>query len=150
MSVRPHAVSSVSNDGTFTPGRNTTYDSYATGGVTLNPGNHTLTFSGTVTTGDVTAFVDAITLEDSGVVTYLHSDMLGSASVSTDGTTGALVASMRYLPFGETRFQSGTMATDKRFTGQRAEIGFGVSATNSISPTLYILRFVAFSVCQST
>jgi RHS repeat-associated protein len=50
-------------------------------------------------------------------VTYLHGDHLGSASLTT---------SARYLPFGGTRWESGSTPTDFQFTGQRKEAGFGL------------------------
>ena len=99
--------------GTFTPGRNPTYDTYSTTLFNLSPGNHTLTVRGTVAS-DVTAFVDAIELQlDAGIVSYLHSDPLGSASLTTDGMTGALVTAMHYLPFGETQL-SGRQPADRQ------------------------------------
>jgi len=50
--------------------------------------------------------------------TWIHGDHLGSASLTTDDT-GRSVGQMRYYPYGETR--SGSVATDRRFAGQRAE-----------------------------
>jgi RHS repeat-associated protein len=50
---------------------------------------------------------------------------LGSSSLTTSNT-GALVAQLRYLPYGGTRWESGTTPTDFRFTGQRHESGFGL------------------------
>jgi hypothetical protein len=50
-----------------------------------------------------------------GAVYWLHGDHLGSASLTTD-VSGQKVAEMRYLPFGETRWMSGMMPTDRRFT----------------------------------
>ena len=46
---------------------------------------------------------------------YILKDHLGSASVVTD-STGTIVGEERYYPYGETRFTSGTIYTDKRFT----------------------------------
>ena len=54
---------------------------------------------------------------------YLHGDHLGSASLTTDDS-GGVISQMRYRPYGETR--SGSVATDRRFTGQRAEVGLGL------------------------
>jgi RHS repeat-associated protein len=53
---------------------------------------------------------------------YLHSDHLGSASLTTDAG-GGVVSEMRYYPYGATR--RGTMPTDRRFTGQREAVGLG-------------------------
>jgi len=58
-------------------------------------------------------------------LTYLHADHLGSASLATR-VTGTLVSQRRYLPYGETRWSSGTLPTDRRYTGQRAEVTLGV------------------------
>jgi RHS repeat-associated protein len=53
-------------------------------------------------------------------VAWIHGDQLGSASLTTS-ITGTTVSEMRYFPFGEVRWISGTMPTDKTFTGQRSE-----------------------------
>ncbi|MEO5888297.1 MAG: hypothetical protein ABIQ77_11615 [Anaerolineales bacterium] len=45
-------------------------------------------------------------------------DHLGSASVVTDAS-GNILGENRYYPFGETRLTTGTIFTDKLFTGQR-------------------------------
>ena len=57
---------------------------------------------------------------------YLHADhpslrsgqALGSASLTTN-QSGAVVAQQRYYPYGEVRWSSGTMPTDRTFTGQQ-------------------------------
>jgi len=51
-------------------------------------------------------------------VYYILKDHLGSASVVTDAT-GIVVGEQRYYPYGETRLTTGTIYTDKLFTGQR-------------------------------
>jgi RHS repeat-associated protein len=48
-----------------------------------------------------------------------------AASVVTDAT-GVTVGEQRYYPFGETRLTSGTIYTDKLFTGQREITGLGI------------------------
>jgi RHS repeat-associated protein len=63
-----------------------------------------------------------------GELTYLHTDHLGSASLATDAT-GGVASEMRYYPYGQTR--SGTMATDRRYTGQRWEAGIGLYDYNA-------------------
>jgi len=60
-----------------------------------------------------------------GTLYYMLKDHLGSASVVTD-STGAVVGEQRYYPFGETRLTTGTMYTDKLFTGQREITGLGI------------------------
>jgi len=49
---------------------------------------------------------------------YVLKEHLGSASVVTDAS-GVVVGENRYFPFGETRVATGTILTDKLFTGQR-------------------------------
>ena len=56
---------------------------------------------------------------------YTLKDHLSSASVVTD-STGAVVGEQRYYPFGETRLATGSMFTDKLFTGQREMAGLGI------------------------
>jgi RHS repeat-associated protein len=49
---------------------------------------------------------------------------LGSTSI-TANSSGAFVSEVRYLPFGQDRYTSGTTPTTYRFTGQRQEVGLG-------------------------
>ncbi len=49
---------------------------------------------------------------------YILKDLLGSASVTTN-QSATTVGEDRFYPFGETRFTTGSMQTDKLFTGQR-------------------------------
>ena len=72
-------------------------------------------------------------------LTYLHADHLGSASLSTNAS-GGKVSEMRYYPYGETR--SGTIATDRRYTGQRQEIGLGLYDYNARSYDPSLGRFI--------
>jgi len=64
-------------------------------------------------------------VRQNGVLTYLHGDALGSASLATT-VTGTLVSQRRSLPYGETRWSSGPFPTDRRCTGQREEVTLGV------------------------
>ena len=48
-----------------------------------------------------------------GVVYYLHTDHLGSASLTTDAS-GNRVGELRYKPYGETRYIWGVTPTDRR------------------------------------
>jgi len=52
-------------------------------------------------------------------------DHLGSASVVTDAS-GNIVGENRYYPFGETRVATGSILTDRLFTGQREMTGLGI------------------------
>ena len=57
-----------------------------------------------------------------GTLSYLYADHLGSASLATNAD-GNVTAELRYYPYGETRWSTGMLATDRRFTGQREETG---------------------------
>ncbi len=59
-----------------------------------------------------------------GTLRFLLGDHLGSSSVTTNAS-GAKTASALYKAFGETRFTSGTLYTDYKFTGQREESALG-------------------------
>jgi RHS repeat-associated protein len=65
-----------------------------------------------------------VAMRQGGAVTYLHGDHLGSTSLVTNDT-GGFVARVLYYPYGETRYEEGTLPTDYQFTGQRKE-GFGL------------------------
>jgi len=74
---------------------------------------------------------------------YVLKDQLGSASVVTDATVNALtVGEERYYPFGETRFSTGTMYTDKLFTGQR-DTGLGIYYFNARFYSPKLGRFIS-------
>ena len=60
-----------------------------------------------------------------GTLYYMLKDHLGSASVVTDAS-GNIVGEQRYYPFGETRLATGTLYTDKLYTGQRNIAGLGI------------------------
>ncbi|MBI3151966.1 MAG: RHS repeat-associated core domain-containing protein [Chloroflexi bacterium] len=63
-------------------------------------------------------------------LTYLLGDHLGSTSLTTDAS-GNFVSELRYKPWGETRYSSGTTATSYRYTGQREEVSFGLYFYNA-------------------
>ena len=58
-------------------------------------------------------------------VFYLLADHLGSTALTVTGD-GQVLGEMRYRPWGETRYSSGSTPTDYRFTGQREEAGIGL------------------------
>ena len=60
-----------------------------------------------------------------GVLKFILSDQLGSTSVVTD-SGGAELGRMGYYPFGKTRYSSGSLSTDKLFTGQQQVVGIGL------------------------
>ncbi|MGQ0604221.1 MAG: RHS repeat-associated core domain-containing protein [Anaerolineales bacterium] len=55
--------------------------------------------------------------DSTGTLYYLHSDHLGSTSVTTNAS-GAVVARQWYYPFGSVRGSTGTLLTQRTFTGQ--------------------------------
>lgn len=63
-------------------------------------------------------------------MSYLLSDHLGSTSLTVD-SAGNVTSEMRYSPWGDTRFTSGTSPTNYRFTGQRQESSFGLYFYNA-------------------
>ncbi len=67
----------------------------------------------------------AMRISTNNAVYYALKDHLGSASVVTD-SSGTIVGTQRYYPYGETRVTTGTMYTDKLFTGQREMAGLGI------------------------
>ena len=63
-------------------------------------------------------------------VNYLLGDHLGSMAITTD-SLGANPAEIRYMPWGTTRYTSGTPPTTYRFTGQRLESSLGLYFYNT-------------------
>ncbi len=61
-----------------------------------------------------------VAMRSNGVLYYLHTDHLGSTSLTTD-ESGSVIAEQKYLPYGEVGWMTGTLPTDFGFTGQRAE-----------------------------
>jgi RHS repeat-associated protein len=62
-----------------------------------------------------------------GALYFLHSDHLGSATLTTDGG-GNWVGAIRYRPYGERRpgYPVGATVTDRFYTGQRWEASLGL------------------------
>ena len=58
--------------------------------------------------------------DSSYILSFIHQDSLSSTSVVSDNT-GSPEGSVRYTPFGETYGTTGTIPTDKLFTGQRLD-----------------------------
>jgi RHS repeat-associated protein len=61
---------------------------------------------------------------------YTLGDQLGSTSVIAD-SSGNKVSETRYLPWGETRYTSGSTPTDRKYTGQREDAGIGLYYYNA-------------------
>ncbi len=76
--------------------------------------------STTGATTTTTAYYGSIALSVNGALSYTLSDGLGSVSEAVN-TSGAVTASQLYAPYGNVRFQSGTLPTDQGFTGQRSD-----------------------------
>ena len=66
-----------------------------------------------------------IAVRTGGTLSYLLGDHLGSSSVTTNAS-GVKTASALYKAFGETRYSSGALGTDYKFTGQREQAEFGL------------------------
>lgn len=93
--------------------------------------------SGGSTIRTVTYYPVAGAMRIDSTLYYILKDHLGSASVVTD-SSGNTVGEQRYYPFGETRLTTGSMYTDKLFTGQREMAGLGIYhyGTRFYSPKL--------------
>ena len=65
-----------------------------------------------------------------GTLSFILADHLGSTGVVTDAS-GAVIAEMRYTPYGETRSAAGTSPTDYLYTSQRQEAGLGLYFYNA-------------------
>ena len=81
--------------------------------------------SGGSVTRTVTYYPVAGAMRINSTLYYTLKDHLGSASVVTNAT-GVTVGEQRYYPYGETRVTTGTIYTDKLFTGQREMAGLGI------------------------
>jgi len=81
--------------------------------------------SGGSVTRTVTYYPTAGAMRINSTLYYMLKDHLGSASVVTDAS-GTILGEQRYYPFGETRLTTGTIYTDKLFTGQREMAGLGI------------------------
>lgn len=93
--------------------------------------------SGGAVTGTRTYYPAGGAMRINSTLYYVLKDHLGSASAVTDAN-GAAVGQNRYTPFGETRFTSGTMYTDKLYTGQRQMAGLGIYYYNARFYSPYI------------
>ena len=95
--------------------------------------------SGGSVTGTTTYYPAAGAMRVGSTLYYMLKDHLGSASlVTTASGTTVPGADTRYYPFGEARFSTSSMITDKLFTGQRqiAELGIYHYGARFYSPKL--------------
>jgi RHS repeat-associated protein len=81
--------------------------------------------SGGSVTRTVTYYPVAGAMRINSTLYYTLKDHLGSASVVTDAS-GNILGTQRYYPYGETRVTTGSIFTDKLFTGQREMAGLGI------------------------
>jgi RHS repeat-associated protein/uncharacterized repeat protein (TIGR01451 family) len=81
--------------------------------------------SGGSVTRTITYYPVAGAMRINSTMYYTLKDHLGSASVVTNAS-GTVLGEQRYYPFGETRLSTGTIFTDKLFTGQREMTGLGI------------------------
>ena len=93
---------------------------------TVYVGSH---YEKNLSTGQVTKYYylggQRVAMRQGSSLYYLHGDHLGSASLVTM-PAGGVHSEMRYYPYGETRWTSGTLPTDRRYTGQRFERAVGL------------------------
>ena len=79
-----------------------------------------------------------VAMRDGGTLYWLLSDHLGSTSLTLD-SSGNRVTELRYMPYGDTRYNPGSQKTNYRpsiglrmyFTGQRWDQGHGLYWFNS-------------------
>jgi RHS repeat-associated protein len=83
-----------------------------------------------------------VAMRQGDVVYFLHTDHLGSTSLTTD-EDGLPMAQARYLPYGEERWTAGGAVSDYTFTGQRAERSFGLMDYNARYYDPYLGRFIS-------
>jgi RHS repeat-associated protein len=86
--------------------------------------------AGGTVTGTKTYYPAGGAMRVDGTRYYILKDHLNSASVVTN-QSGTIVGEDRFYPFGETRFTTGDMKTDKLFTGQRQIAGLGIYHYNA-------------------
>ena len=92
---------------------------------------------GTTVTKYYFAGATRLAVRTGGTLSYLLGDHLGSSSVTTNAS-GVKTASALYKAFGETRYSSGALGTDYKFTGQReqAELGLYFYGARWFDPSL--------------
>jgi len=77
-----------------------------------------------LSTGAVTTYYylgdRLVALRNGSSVYYVHEDHLTGTSVVTN-SSGTVAGSIRYYPYGSTRSSTGSLYTDKKFTGQRLD-----------------------------
>ena len=74
-----------------------------------------------------------VAMRDNGTLYWLLTDHLGSTSLTLDSSGNRLDpnAELRYMPYGDMRYNGGGQKTNYRFTGQRWDQGHGLYWYNS-------------------
>jgi len=80
---------------------------------------------GTTVTKYYFAGTTRLAVRTDGTLSFLLGDYLGSSSVTTNAS-GVKTASALYKAFGETRYTTGNLGTDYKFTGQREQAELGL------------------------
>ncbi len=98
-----------------------------------------------LTTGNATAYyylgARLVAFKAGANLRFVHQDHLTGTSLTTDAS-GALVARVKYYPYGETRSSSGALGTDRMFTGQRLD-GTGLYFYNARYYDPLLGRFIS-------
>jgi RHS repeat-associated protein len=81
--------------------------------------------TGTVVTTNYYLGSKLIVVKQGENLSYIMQDHLGSTSATTNAS-GLLTSAIKYFPFGVCRNSSGTLPTDKLFTGQRLDDNTGL------------------------
>ncbi len=116
---RVQQVAAVTSNGITTTTTTTYVGAYAEYATIIETGNCQPSCSaGSATTNYYAAGVAQV--EDTGSLSYLVSDDLGSVSMALS-SSGSVTADQLFAPYGASRYSSGTMPTVKGFTGQRLD-----------------------------
>ena len=104
-------------------------------GCTVTGGNRITSVLGGVTTYYVGNHFEwtgsqRVAMRDNNTLYYLLGDHLGSTAKTYNAATGA-TTELRYHPYGETRYTSGTTPTSYQFTGQRNDSSIGLYFYNA-------------------
>jgi RHS repeat-associated protein len=97
--------------------------------------------SGTVT-GATTYYPAAGAMRVNGTLYYALKDQVNSASVVLNAS-GNVTGEQRYYPFGETRVTSGSLFTDRLYTGQRQMANLGLYHYNARFYSPKLGRFIS-------
>ena len=67
---------------------------------------------------------------EGGAATYVHTDHLGGTTLTTDNT-GVITETLDYMPYGETRIDTGTSEEDSQFTGYKKDSTTGLNYSSA-------------------